>query len=72
MAVGSDHRSARKGVLLQDDLVDDARAGTPETYPVLRRNRLQEIVDFLVRLFGRGQVGDRSRLGHDQMVAMDR
>ena len=72
MRVGSDHHAARKGIVFEHDLMDDARPGFPETESVTVGHAPQEIVHLAVRLGGRRHVGGRSAVGHDQMVAMDR
>ena len=41
--VGRDHEAAGKGVVLEDDLVDDARAWLPEPESVLARRRAEEV-----------------------------
>ena len=46
--VGADDQAAGKGVILQDDLMNDAGARLPEADPVLLRGRSQKIVDLFV------------------------
>ena len=45
VAVGADHHAARKGVVLEHDLMDDARAGLPESDAELGAHAAQEVVD---------------------------
>lgn len=42
------HEHARCGIVLKDDLVNDARAGLPELDAVLAGSALEEVEDFLV------------------------
>eukprot|EP00053_Salpingoeca_punica_P020385 m.211399 g.211399 ORF g.211399 m.211399 type:complete len:843 (+) comp18318_c0_seq1:197-2725(+) len=72
VAVCADDEGAGEGVVLQDDLVDDAAAGLPEANAVLGRGGGQEVVDLLVLLVGAGQILGRAELGLDQMVAVHR
>ena len=70
VAVGADHHPAGEGVLLEHDLVDDARAGLPEADAVLGRDGLEEVVDLVVAL-ERGQEVDLAVLaGLDEVVAV--
>ena len=46
--VGADHQPAGERVVLEHDLVDDARARLPEADAVLRRDRCEEVVDLRV------------------------
>ena len=71
VAVGADHHPAGEGVALEDDLVDDPRPRLPEADAVLGRDAGQEVVDLLVGLLGRQEVGDGAHLGQDQVVAVD-
>ena len=71
MRVGTDEESTRESVVLKDDLVDDTRAGLPETNVVLCARGGQEVVDFLVDLVGAGQILLTADLGLDEMVAVD-
>ena len=48
VAVGADHQEAGHGVVLQDDLVNDAAARAPEADRVLGRRRAQEVVHLRV------------------------
>ena len=72
VAVGADHHPAGEGVVLEDDLVDDARAGPPEADPVLRRHGTEEVVDLLVGVDRHAEVDRRADLRLDQVVAVDR
>ena len=70
--VRADHHAAREGVLLENDLVDDAAAGLPEADAVLLRGGGHEVEDLLVLLERDGQVLRRAFLGDDEVVAVDR
>ncbi len=72
MAIGPDDHSARDGVLLEDDLVDDARARLPEADSVLPRHGTQEVVDLGVDVERLGHVRRGADVGPDEMVAVDR
>src|SRR4029079_1912639 len=69
--VGPDDQAARKRVILQYDLVDDACAGLPESDPVLLRRRREEIIDFLVFVHRAKEIFFRPHLGADQVIAVD-
>ena len=70
--IGSNEESTRKSVVLQHDLVDDTRAGPPETNVVLCTRRGEEVVDLLVDILGAGQVLLSADLGFNKMVTVDR
>mmetsp|Transcript_45480 Transcript_45480/g.75908 ORF Transcript_45480/g.75908 Transcript_45480/m.75908 type:complete len:411 (+) Transcript_45480:1238-2470(+) len=72
MAVSTDHETAREGVVLKDDLVDDSASRTPEAHAVLGAGSGKELIDFLVGDLGLVQVDDGSLLGLNQVVAVDR
>src|SRR6476659_6952314 len=69
--VGPDNQAARKRVILQHDLVDDACAWLPESDPVLLRRRREEIIDFLVFVHRAEEIFFRPHLGPDQVIAVD-
>ena len=48
MGVGPNKKTAGEGVVLEKDLVDDTRAGLPETDVVLGAGRGKEVVNLLV------------------------
>lgn len=48
--VSSDHEQAGEGVVLQDDLMNDAGARLPESNAVFSARRLQELVHLLVEI----------------------
>ena len=50
MRVGSDEQKAGEGVVLEDDLVDDAGSGVPESNSVLVAGRREEVVHLLVQV----------------------
>jgi hypothetical protein len=69
--VGTNEESTRESVVLKHDLVNDTRAGLPETNVVLCARGGQEVVDLLVDLVGAGQILLTTDLGLDEMVAVD-
>ena len=71
VGVGADHQAAREGVVLQHHLVDDTRAGFPESHAVLGRGRLEKLVDLAVLKQCVGGVGPASHARLNQMVAVD-
>lgn len=71
MRVGTDHQTTGESVVLEDDLVDDTRAGLPETDVVLGTRRRQEVVDLLVDLVGTSKILVTTNLGLNQVVTVD-
>lgn len=71
MRVGTDEESTGESVVLEHDLMDDTRAGLPETNVVLCAGGGQEVVDFLVDVLCAGQILLSADLGLDEMVAVD-
>ena len=71
VAVGADHHPAGEGVVLEHDLVDDARARLPEADAVAGRHRPEELVDLAVDVEGELEVEVGAGLGQDQVVAVD-
>ena len=69
--ISTDEESTRESVVLEHNLVDDTRAGLPETNVVLCARGGQEVVDFLVDLVGAGQILLAADLSLDEMVAVD-
>ena len=72
VGVGPDDQLARERVLLEHDLVDDPGARPPESCAVLRRRRLQEIVDLLILGQRLAQVGLALDTRLNEVVAVDR
>ena len=70
MRVGSHHHSPGEGIVLQDDLMDDAGARLPEAHPVPRRRSSQEAVHLAVGPAGFREVGLSTLAGADEVVAM--
>ncbi len=70
VAVGADHHAAGERVVLEHDLVDDARAGPPESESVASRDGPQEVVDLLVGVDGDAEVDLGADLGLDEVVAV--
>ena len=71
VGVGADDHEAGEGVVLQDDLVDDAGAGPPEAEPVLRGRGAEEVEDLAALALGEVGVGERALERGDEMVAVD-
>lgn len=71
MRVRAQRHETRRRVVLQDGLVDDARAGRPELNAVLLRRALQEVVHLLVAIDAVRQVEVRAALADDHVVAVD-
>ena len=69
--VGADHHAAGKGVVLEDDLVDDPRARLPEAGAIAGGGAAQELVDLFVLGHGDLEVGVRADAGLNQVVAVD-
>ena len=70
VAVGPDHQAARKGVVLQDDLMDDARARLPEADAETGAHRAQEVVHLGVRVLRGPKVDRRVRASGDEVIAV--
>ena len=68
---GSGSQLTREGVILEDDLMDDAAAWFPEPDSVLGAGGGQEVVHLAVDVLGAGQVLVALDLGLDQVVAVD-
>ena len=69
--VGTDHETTGESVVLEDDLVNDTRAGLPETDVVLGARGAKEVVDLLVDVVGASQILLATNLGLNQVVAVD-
>ena len=72
VAVGNEHHAAREVVVLEENLVANARARRPEVKAVALGSAGEEIVRFVVRLIGNLQVRNRPRIGHHQVVTDNR
>ena len=70
--IGADYQAARKSVLLQHYLMDDARAGTPEPHPVPPAGRFQKLIHFVAFVQRILQVRGRAHPRLYQMVAVHR
>lgn len=69
--VGTDHKTTGESVVLEDDLVNDTRAGLPETDVVLGARGAKEVIDLLVDVVGASQILLATNLGLNQVVAVD-
>ena len=72
MRVRPDHHATGERVLFEHDLMDDARAWTPETDAVSRGAAAQKIVDLGIRRARRVHVGVGAFMSLDQVIAMNR
>ena len=72
VGVGAHHHPAGERVVLEHDLVDDARARLPEPDAVLGTHGAEEVVDLGVLIVGDREIGDRADAGLDEVVAVDR
>ena len=71
MGIGADHQLARKGIVLQRYLVDDAGAWPPEAYAVLGRSGAQKVVHLAVLRQRLPEVRRALDPRLDQVVAVD-
>lgn len=71
MRISTNEESTGESVVLKHDLVDDTRAGLPETNVVLCARGRQEVVDLLVDVVGAGQILLTTDLSLDKMVTVD-
>lgn len=69
--VRTDEKNTREGVVLQDDLMNDTRAGLPESDAVLGASRGQKVVHLFVDVLGSGQVLGAADLRLDQVIAVN-
>ena len=70
VAVCADHHAAREAVMLEHDLMDDARPGPPEPDAVLGRHAPQKVVHLAVGIDGNAHVDLGTLLGADEVIAM--
>ena len=70
MGVGTNHHSAREGVVFEHHLVDDACTREPAVNAVLGGDGLQEVVHFLAFFLGAGEVLFDTFAGDNQVVAV--
>ena len=69
--VGTDEETTGEGIVLEEDLVDDTRAGLPESDVVLGAGAGEEVVDLLVDANGALEILGTANLGLNQVVAVD-
>ncbi len=69
--VSSNHESSGKGVVFNDNLVNDSRSGSPKADAVLLASSAEKLIDLLVGLVGAGEVFLCSVFCHDEMVAVN-
>jgi hypothetical protein len=69
--IGTDEETTRESVVLEQNLVDDTRAGLPETNVVLGASRGKEVVDLLVDADGAVKILLTTDLSLDQVIAVD-
>ena len=70
VAVGTNHHSARKCVVLKHYLVDDSAAWSPKANAVFCRNALQEVVHLFVRVDSNTHVNAGTSFCQNQVIAM--
>ena len=70
MRVGSNHHSARKGIVFQHHLMDNSSTWFPESNPIFVRYRLKEVKHLSRGVVGRFQIGSSTLFGLDQVIAM--
>jgi len=66
--ISADQKTTREGVVLENDLVNNARARAPETDVVLGASRGKEIVDLLVDLVRARKILFAAVATSDQMI----
>lgn len=71
MRVSADKETTGEGIVLEENLVNDTRAGAPETNVVLGASRGQEVVDLLVDIDSASQILGATGLGLNQMITVD-
>jgi len=69
--VSTNHKTTGERVVLEDDLVNDTRAGLPETEAVLGGRGGEEVVHLLVDVDGALEILDTTDLGLNQVVAVN-
>lgn len=70
MRVCADHKGTGEGIILKHNLVDNTRAWSPETNVVLCTRCRQEIVHFLIDIYGTSEILFAADLGLDQVVTV--
>lgn len=71
VGVSADEETTGESVVLEEDLVDDTRAGLPETDVVLGAGGGKEVVDLLVDVDSALEILLTTNLGLNQVVAVD-
>ena len=72
MGVCSDHHSTWESIILEHDLMYDARSRPPETNMIFLRYRIKEIIHLFVSLSRNRQILLYTNVGTYQVVAMHR
>ena len=70
VGVGADHHPTGKGVVFENDLVDDAGPGLPESAAVLGADRFEEVVHLGVAVDGGHQIELAIDPGLDEVITM--
>ena len=70
VGVGTDHHSAREGVVFEHHLVDDTSTREPAVNAVLGRHGLEEVIHFLAFFLRAGEVLFDTFAGDNQVVAV--
>lgn len=71
MRISTDKKTTREAVVLEEDLMNNTRAGLPETDIVLGTSSRKEVVDLLVDVNSAGKILGTTNLGLDQVIAVD-
>jgi hypothetical protein len=69
--ISTDKKTTGEAVVLEENLVDDTRAGLPETDIVLGTSSRKEVVDLLVDVNSAGKILGTTDLGLDQVITVD-
>jgi hypothetical protein len=68
--IGTDHETTGEGIVLKNDLVDDTRAGTPETNTELTA-RLEEVVNLSVTVVCDSKIGGTVVLSLNEVITVN-
>jgi hypothetical protein len=69
--ISTDKKTTREAVVLEENLVNDTRAGLPETDIVLGTGSRKKVVDLLVDVNSAGKILGTTDLGFDQVITVD-
>ena len=71
VGVGTDQETTGESIVLEKDLVDNTRAGSPETNVVLGACGGKEVINLLVDRDSAGKILRATNLGLDQVIAVN-